>query len=33
MADVDIIEWSDIEADAVLTRIFSHREKEKFLKQ
>jgi hypothetical protein len=30
VADVDIIEWSDIEVDAVLTRIFSHREKEKF---
>jgi hypothetical protein len=30
MADVDIIEWSDIEVDAVLTRIFSHREREKF---
>ncbi|HJU59362.1 MAG TPA: hypothetical protein VJ583_06410 [Nitrososphaeraceae archaeon] len=30
MADVDKIEWSDIEVDAVLTRIFSHREREKF---
>jgi hypothetical protein len=30
MADVDIIEWSDIEVNAILTRIFSHREKEKF---
>jgi hypothetical protein len=30
MADVDIIEWSNIEVDAVLTRIFSHREREKF---
>jgi hypothetical protein len=30
MADVDNIEWSDIEVDAILTRIFSHREREKF---
>jgi hypothetical protein len=30
MADVDKIEWSDIEVEAVLTRIFSHREREKF---
>jgi hypothetical protein len=30
MADIDKIEWSDIEVDAVLTRIFSHREREKF---
>jgi hypothetical protein len=30
MADVDIIEWSSVEVDAVLTRIFSHREREKF---
>ena len=30
MADVDNIEWSDIEVDAVLTRIFSNREREKF---
>ena len=30
MADVDIIQWSDIEVDAVLTRIFSHSEREKF---
>lgn len=32
MADVDNIEWSDIEVDAILTRIFSHREREKFFK-
>jgi hypothetical protein len=30
MADVDKIEWSDLEVDAILTRIFSHREREKF---
>lgn len=27
MTDVDMIEWSDIEVDAILTRIFSHKEK------
>lgn len=30
MADVNTIEWSDVEVNAVLSRIFSHREKEKF---
>jgi hypothetical protein len=30
MADVDKIEWSDLEVDAILTRIFSHMEREKF---
>jgi hypothetical protein len=30
MADVDKIEWSDQEVYAILTRIFSHREREKF---
>lgn len=30
MADVNTIEWSDVEVNAVLCRIFSHRENEKF---
>jgi hypothetical protein len=30
MADADNVEWSDLEVDAILTRIFSHREREKF---
>jgi hypothetical protein len=30
MADIHIIEWSNVEVDAILTRIFSHIEKEKF---
>jgi hypothetical protein len=30
MVDVDKTEWSEVEVDAILTRIFSHREREKF---
>lgn len=30
IADINTIEWSDVEINAVLSRIFSHREKEKF---
>lgn len=30
MVDLDNIEWFDLEIDAILTRIFFHRKREKF---